>query len=59
MLVIYIGIVVVLLLFLFTIITFEIRMDYVNKHVSILGAAIVYIAALFALIIIIIKVIGC
>lgn len=57
MLVIYIGLV-VLILFLFTIITFEIRMDHVNKHVSILGAAIVYIAALFALIIII-KVIGC
>ena len=57
MLVVYIGLV-VLLLFLFTIATFKIRMDYVNKHVSILGAAIVYIAALFALIIII-KVIGC
>lgn len=57
MLIVYIGLV-VLVLFLFTIATFKIRMDYINKYVSILGAAIVYIVALFALIIII-KVIGC
>lgn len=52
MLIVYIGLV-VLLLFLFTIATFKIRMDYINKYVSILGAAIVYITAFFAIITII------
>lgn len=48
MLVVYIGLV-ILLLFLFTIVTSKIRMDYVNKYASILGISIVYIIALFVI----------
>lgn len=48
MLIVYIGLV-ILLLFLFTIVTSKIRMDYVNKYASILGISIVYIIALFVI----------
>ena len=57
MLIVYIGLV-VLLLFLFTIATFKIRMDYVNKHEAILGTSIVYIIA-FSVIMTFIKVLEC
>lgn len=57
MLIVYIGLV-VLLLFLFTIATFKIRMDYINKYVSILTTSIVYITAFFV-IITLIKVLEC
>lgn len=49
MLIIYIGLVLLLLL-LFTISTFSIRMENVNKHEAILGTSIVYIIALFVII---------
>lgn len=57
MLIVYIGLV-LLLLFLFTIASFKIRMDYVNKHEAILGTSIVYIIA-FSVIMTFIKVLEC